>query len=39
LWVLIVNNDDISFKNILPKLSLKMSDVKFLSDVSSESVD
>ena len=34
LWDLIVNNDDICFKHILPKLN--GTDVKFLHDVNSE---
>ena len=34
LWDLIVNNDDICFTNILPRLDLN--DVKFLHEVNSE---
>jgi len=34
LWDLIVNNDDICFKHILPRLS--QTDIKFLFDVNSE---
>ena len=34
VWDLIVNNDDICFKHILPRLS--RTDVKFLYDVNTE---
>ena len=34
VWDLIVNNDDISFKHILPRLN--RTDVKFLYEVNSE---
>jgi hypothetical protein len=34
LWDLVVNNDDICFKHILPRLS--RTDVKFLYDVNTE---
>ena len=34
VWDLIVNNDDISFKHILPRLN--SNDVKFLYEVNSE---
>ena len=34
LWDLVVNNDDICFKHILPRLN--QTDLKFLYDVNSE---
>ena len=34
VWDLIVNNDDVSFKHILPRLN--SNDVKFLYEVNSE---
>ena len=34
LWGLVVNNDDICFKHILPRLN--SNDVKFLYDVNTE---
>ena len=34
VWDLIVNNDDVSFKHILPRLNAN--DVKFLYEVNSE---